>query len=175
VNQDYSAVVPRMGTGSDVCPVAEWMFMSALRDEANAINDFEGTPEEDLAGLTTPAELASWMTSTGVYRSVRDEGNWVFTKSLQHALALSPSANTDIALLIHGHVVKAAAAAGQKKADHIILRAFPNHFVVLESPVWQLPNGKVKFSCWTWGGKRNIEVDPNIFEANYYGAIIGEV
>jgi hypothetical protein len=149
--------------------------MSALRDDANAFNDFEGTPEEDVAGLTTPAELASWLTSTGVYRSVRDEGNWVFTKSLRHALGLSPSANTDVVLLIHAHVLKAAAAAGQKKDDGLILRAFPNHFVVLTSPVWQMPDGKVKFSCWTWGATLNVEVEPNVFEANYYGAVIAEV
>ncbi len=171
VNQDYKAVVPRMNV---VCPIAEWMFMSALRDEANAFNDFEGTPEEDVAGLTTPAELASWQTSTGVYRNVRDEGNWVFTKSLSHALGLSPSANTDVSLLIHAHVLANAAASGKKKSSSL-LQGFPNHFVVLESPIWQLPTGKVKFDCWTWGGKVSVEVDPNVFEANYYGAIIAEV
>jgi hypothetical protein len=171
VNQDYKAVVPRM---KSLCPIAEWMFMSALRDEANAFNDFQGTPEEDVSGLTTPAELASWLTSTGVYRSVRDEGNWVFTKSLSHALALSPSPNTDVSLLIHAHVL-ANAAAGGKKKDSGLLQGFPNHFVVLESPIWQLPNGKVKFDCWTWGGKVGVEVDPKVFEANYYGAVIAEV
>lgn len=171
VGQDYAAVVPRMKV---VCPVAEWMFMSALRDEANAFNDFEGTPEEDVAGLTTPAELADWFKSTGVYRNVRDEGNWVFTKSLSHARGLSPSANTDVALLIHAHVL-ANAAAGGKKKDSGLLQGFPNHFVVLKSPVWQLPNGKVKFECWTWGGNVTVEVDPNVFEANYYGAVIGEI
>jgi hypothetical protein len=54
--------IPRM---DPKCPQAEWMAMSALRDSSNLVLDFEGTPEEDVSGITTPGEITDWLIATG--------------------------------------------------------------------------------------------------------------
>ena len=38
-----------------------------------------------LAGATTPGELAGWLRATGVFSTVRDEGNWTTSAGLDHA------------------------------------------------------------------------------------------
>jgi hypothetical protein len=147
--------------------------MSALRDSENAVTDYEGTPEEDVAGMTTPAEMADWLAATGLYTSVRDEGNWVVTKGVAHALGLVPGAGTDIALLINAHILGSASAAN-KKADDFILSAFPNHFVVLKTPIVER-SGMIEFQCWSWASIYSVSVPRDTFDANYYGGIIATV
>jgi hypothetical protein len=169
VLQDYAVVARRM---SPVTPPADWMCLSALRDSENAVLDFEGTPEEDAAGITTPGELADWMRASGMYASVSDEGNWVFTKGVSHALALRPAATRDILMLINANII-AAAAVGRKKK---LVDSFPNHFIQLLSPVTTTPAGKIAFDYWTWGNPpAHIEVDRSTFDSNYYGAVTGNV
>jgi hypothetical protein len=169
VLQDYAVVARRM---NPVTPPADWMCLSALRDSENAVLDFEGTPEEDAAGITTPGELADWMRATGVYKSVTDEGNWVFTKGVAHALALSPAPNRDILMLINANIISGAAAGRKKK----MVDSFPNHFVKLLSPVTTTAAGKIAFDYWTWGNPpAHVEVDRAKFDDNYYGSITGDL
>jgi hypothetical protein len=158
-------------------PEADWMVMSSLRDDDNWLWDFEGTPEETVAAATTPSEVAEWLQDARLYARVRDEGNWATTKGLDHAKSLNPTVGRDVVVLINAHLLSDAAVVhGQKKSDEFILRAFPNHFIVLDSPVQESPGGKVAFSYWTWGDPvTRVEVGKAIFEANYYGAIIAEV
>ncbi len=173
-DQDYDGkAVPAMG--GSVCPSADWVAMSALRDSENAVLDFEGMPSEDVAGLTTPAEMADWLRATGLYTDVSDEGNWYFTKGLGHALGLRPAPDTDVVMLINAHVLTSAAVVGHKKSDNFILSAFPNHFVVLRSAVTQPTPGEVEFDCWTWGSNVHVRIATSVFEANYYGAAIANV
>lgn len=155
-----------------VTPAAEWITMSSLRDVANAFFDYEGMPDEDVSAATTPAEVAEWMSATGLYSSVTDEGNWVLTKGLEHALGLDPGPNRDVILLVNAHVLS---GSSQKKSDDFILRAFPNHFIVLESRITETPDGKVAFDYWSWGARSHVEVPKDVFNANYYGAVTGVV
>ena len=171
-DQNYYGVVPDMG--ANVCPAAEWVAMSALRDSENAIVDFEGTPSEDFAGLTTPGEMADWLEATRLYSDVSDEGNWYFTKGLGHALGLRPASDTDVVMLINAHILAGAGVTGKKKSDDFILSAFPNHFVVLKSPVTESA-GHIEFDCWTWGSLVHVRVPTSTFESNYYGAVIGRI
>ena len=146
--------------------------MSALRDSENAMLDFEGTPDETVSGATTPGEMTSWLQKTGLYKSVSDEGNWFFAKGVSHALNLSPAADNDIVLLINAHIMTHSSAT-QKKSNEFILSAFPNHFVVLRSPIVE-NSGNIQFKCWTWGGVESVSVPRDTFEANYYGAVIAQ-
>ncbi len=172
--KDYTGTaVPAMQAAGGICPPAEWIAMSSLRDSTNTFLDFEGMPDEDLSGLTTPAELAGWLRATGLYPDVSDEGNWFFTKGLGHALGLVPDADTDIALLINAHILSSAATSGHKKSDEFVLSAFPNHFVVLRSRITQPSADEVEFSCWTWGDDNvHVRIASDTFAANYYGAVI---
>jgi N-acetylmuramoyl-L-alanine amidase/GH25 family lysozyme M1 (1,4-beta-N-acetylmuramidase) len=175
-HQDYyGKAVPTMQKAGGVCPSAEWVAMSALRDYSNTFLDFEGMPDEDVSGITTPGELAAWMRATTLYADVSDEGNWFLTKGINHAEGLAPDANTDIAILINAHILTSAAASGHTKSDDFILKAFPNHFVVLRSRVTEPTPDEVEFDCWTWGHDAHVRVSKSVFSANYYGAVIARV
>ncbi len=173
--QDYDGVAkPAMQAAGGVCPAADWIGMSALRDVSNVFLDFEGLPDETLAGLTTPAEMAEWLRATGIYSTVRDEGNWFFTRDAAHVLGLTPGPDRDVILLVNAHILGEEARLGQQTSDEL-LRAFPNHYVVLQAPVSQPAANTVRLLVWTFGGVQAVEVTQEVFEANYYGAIIGDV
>jgi N-acetylmuramoyl-L-alanine amidase len=179
--QDYTGTaVPAMkarapagaNQAEHVCPAAEWVTMSSLRDVANAFFDYEGMPDEEFSAATTPGEVAEWLQATGLYSSVADEGNWFFTKGLNHALGLRPGPTRDVILLVNAHLLT---RSSKKKSDDFILRAFPNHFIVLDSRITEASDGKVAFDYWSWGDHSHIEVPKDVFNANYYGAVTGEV
>jgi hypothetical protein len=174
IAQDYAAL--SAAAGPDFIPSADWMVLGAIRDSENFFFDFEGVPGETVAAGTTPGEIAEWLMATGLYSNVSNEGNFFLTKGLSHALSLNPSANRDVAMLINAHILdQMNVTSGPKKASDFILSAFPNHFIVLASPVIELPGDRIQFSYWTWGQPvATGDVDKAVFEANYYGAVIAE-
>jgi N-acetylmuramoyl-L-alanine amidase/GH25 family lysozyme M1 (1,4-beta-N-acetylmuramidase) len=184
-NQDYyGRAVPAMEALAknpqdkveNVCPSADWVAMSSLRDASNIFLDFEGMPDEDYAVGTSASEVAAWLRSTGAYASVSEEGNFFFTKGLAHAEGLHPGPDTDVVLLINAHILTAdAIVKGKTKSDDFIGSAFPNHVVVLESDVTEPTPDEVEFTCFTWGGTMHVRLRKEIFEANYYGAIVAHV
>jgi len=183
-HQDYygravpamQAKTPAGGNPADfICPSADWVAMSALRDASNTFLDFEGMPDEDVASLTTPGEIKGWFKALGMHRTVVDEGNWYFTKGVAHAEGLRPAPDTDVVMLINAHILTSAAVAGHKKSDEFILSAFPNHFVVLKSYITEPTPDEVEFDCWTWGSNIHVRLRKNVFDSNYYGAITATV
>ncbi len=156
-------------------PVAEWMLMGSLRDAENFWNDYEGKPEEKVAAITTSGEVQEWLEATKLYRSVKDEGNFYITKGVNHALAQRPAPSRDVILLINGRILdEMDEKTGARKSSEFLLSAFPNHFIVLTAPIARLPGDLLKISCWSWGAHTTGTVAENIFEANYYGAVIAE-
>ena len=153
-------------------PSADWMAMSALRDDSNWLIDYEGTPQETISAATTAGDVKTWMKNTDLYTKVRNEGNWVSKKGLAHAKGLDVKKH-DNALLINAHILSNAATA-RKKSNEYILKAFPNHWVCLKTPVTE-NNGEVMFDCWSWGSIYSVKLPTSTFEANYYGAVIGEL
>lgn len=173
ISKDYAAVAAV--AGADFIPGADWMVLGSIRDAENAFFDFEGVPGEDVAAASTPGDIAEWMVASGLYSGVSNEGNFFFTKGLDHALGLNPSANRDVVMLINAHMIdEMNVVTGEKKSSEFILNAFPNHFIVLASSVEEIEGDKVRLSYWTWGQPiATGEVDKATFEANYYGAVIG--
>jgi hypothetical protein len=174
IAQDYAALAAAAGVG--FIPPADWMVLGSIRDSENFFFDFEGTPGEDVAAATTPGEVAEWLIVTGLYSSVSNEGNFFLTKGLDHALNLNPSANRDVVMLINAHILdQMNVTSGPKKSSDFILSAFPNHFIVLASPVVEQPGDRIQFSYWSWGQTvATGNVDKAVFEANYYGAVIAD-
>ncbi|MBL1101056.1 ComEA family DNA-binding protein [Streptomyces coffeae] len=172
LGQDYAAL--RAAAGPDFCPSADWMILGSLRDAENAFFDFEGRPDEDVSAATTSGEVADWLHATGLYREVSDEGNFFFTKGIDHLLDLSPSTNQDVALLINAHILaQADVIHGDNKSDEFILNAFPNHFIVLTARVQPVPGDLLQMTYWTWGlPVTTAKFERATVDANYYGAVI---
>ena len=167
-------------------PAADFMCLAPLRNNANAILPYDGRrSNEQLAGLTTPEELTTWMTDAGTWSTVRNEANWARVRGYDHGMGLMPGGGTDIALLINVNALSAArrvqgldngGTANPFTPDNaFILNQFPNHFVILLAEM--VPDTRARtlsMSVWTWGGSYNFEGVPmQRFMDNYYGAVKG--
>jgi hypothetical protein len=178
LKHDYAAVKARVEAARTApslpfCPVAEWMMMGAIRDSENGVVDFEGLPDEMLAGpsgLTTPGELDEWLRATDLYDARDTQANAFFTKGLPHAKGLRPGAR-DVLLLINAHMLSGVAVDRPATSGAFLVNAFPNHWVVLNTPITETADGIIEFGCWTSGADVTVRVPRRTFEANYYGAI----
>lgn len=172
LNQDYNAMLPRMGAA--VSPQADWMFMGALRNSTDVVwqGTWTGDPDSQLSALTRPEELTSWLQATGIYKSVDNQANWATLKGIPHATGLTFTEGTDIALLVHLNLIKAA--ENSSKDSDWLMTQFPNHYVMLVSEViCRADQPTVQLSIWTWGEtKIGLTVPQQDFLSNYYGAVV---
>jgi hypothetical protein len=171
---NYADMVPRMG--KSVSPAADWMILGALRNSTDVFwqGSWQGDPNQELAALTRPEELASWFSATGIYAKVDNQANWATAAGVPHALGLSLPAGTDIALLIHANLM---ATSLNKPYDTDWLKSqFPNHFVVLLGDIVQdVQTKNIRLSVWSWGDVKPLVVSQDDFVANYYGAVIAKM
>lgn len=171
VSVAYADMLGKMGT--NVAPQADWLLLGALRNTTEVWwqPDWKGNPDQELAGMTRPEELAGWLRSTGFFATVSDNGKWASNPGIPNAEKLQLTAGTDNALLINANLL---AAAGQGTFDNtFILSAFPNHWVVLLSEVVaDVTKQAETLSVWTWGQSLlALSVPQQSFLDNYYGAV----
>lgn len=143
VSQDYLTLQKRF---SIQCPSCDWMVMSSLRDSENLILDFNGTPEEDVSGITTPGEIEKWTRSTKVFKRVSNQANLATTPGIDHAIGLSPAEDTFVIMLINATMLP---QSGSDKFSSLA-RFFPNHFILLYSRV-EVIDSCLRFDFWSWG------------------------
>jgi hypothetical protein len=201
VTTNYADMLSRMQTAGSVAAQADWMLLGSLRNTTSVFwqPSFRGDPAQELAGMTRPEELASWLKSTGIFVSVVDGGKWATNPGIPNASSLPTSQGTDNALLINTNLLAAAkvatsttASAGQapqltpanldSQNNSFILSMFPNHWVTLLSEVvstpYTDPNGGtyVTLSVWTWGQAHlSLWIAQSDFLNNYYGAVTTKV
>lgn len=155
-------------------PAADWMVLGSIRDAENALYDYEGKPDEDVAAMTMPGEIVEWLEASRAYPSIVDEVNTFFTKGLDHATGLAPAPGRQIIVLINTLMLTNGDPSPSLGAvQDYVLSKFPNHYIGLESPIVDL-GGSVQFTYWSWGSTpphTTITVAKELFEDNYYGAI----
>ncbi len=183
--QDYTAIAGRADTHG-----ADWMILSAIRNTSQPFwqSSWVGNPEQQLAALTRPEELADWLGTAGIYKRVRNEGNWVTPAGIPHATSIEFHEGRDVALLIHSNLLNAA--KGTPIERDLLLHLFPNHYVValnnitvavMDGPAGDngLPifrKGDVLLSIWSWGeNSLDLAVPQQAFVDNYYGAVIADL
>ena len=162
-SKDYNEVVPNMDV---VVPPADWMILSALRDSENHVFDFEGTPQEDFSGGTSPGEIASWLRATGLFKTVKDESAALLGEDLAQAKTLNPTANRKIIMFMDTNMIFDTKPKGKSR-----------HFVNLRSRVSEIDGGHVDFRFWTRGRPTEQVEQPltkQRFGETYLGAIIAE-
>jgi hypothetical protein len=172
---DYGAMLARMQQAGGPTEQADWMTLGAIR---NADDDFlwiwQGNPDQLMAGLTRPDELVDWLNATGIYRTVRNEANWVQNRGVPHATNLLMSTGTDIALLVNANMLVHGCQGS--KGKKWILNQFPNHFIVLlNEPVQDVNTHEVMLTVWSWGGTCSLRVPQRAFIDNYYGAVVARL
>lgn len=171
LTQDFAAMLGRMG--GNPTRAADWMVLGALRNQADAFwqGSWTGDPTQQLAGLTRPEELTSWLQATGIYAQVHDQGNWVSPAGLPQAEGLMFTEGTDVALLIHLNLINTA--EHKPKDSDFLLSQFPDHYVMLlNEVVADVSSDVVHLSVWTWGeNKLDLAVPRQAFIDNYYGSV----
>ncbi|MDL5365983.1 hypothetical protein QSH18_10240 [Xanthomonas sp. NCPPB 2654] len=171
---------------------ADWMLLSAIRntDQPFWQSSWVGDPEQQLAALTRPEELASWLRATGIYAQVSDEGNWAAPAGIPHATGIEFREGRDVSLLINTNLLHDARRSAASIDERFLLNLFPNHYIVglnnitvavMDGP--QNDDGTLKFhkddvllSIWSWGENSvDLAVPQQSFVDNYYGAVIADL
>jgi hypothetical protein len=153
------------------------MLLGALRNSTSVFwqPSWTGNPQQELAGMSRPEELADWMRRSGIWSGVTDGGKWASNPGIPNAMALLPPVGRDHALLINTTMIaRGKASSGVRPDTGFITSQFPNHWVVLlAEPLMDPAETTVSLSIWTWGGNLRLDVPKRDFLANYYGAVTG--
>jgi hypothetical protein len=161
LQRDYEALERK-------CPPAEWMLLSALRDSTNQWMRYRGTIRDNASAITFPSEIVRWLKATNIYRTIANDTKLLRPASFEEAASLRPNETTDVMLLINKRMF------GFR--ENPIVDRFPNHYVVLDSPITETPDGKIDFTAWSWGGKYPQQpIAKSVFERNCYGAIVATI
>ena len=174
LEKSYSEMQIKMG--GNITPQADWYLLGALRNSEDLFwqGTFTGDPDEELSALTRPDELASWFTATGLYESVDCRANWMILAGILHAQRLLFIDGSDVTMLLHSNMI--AAAQGEPLDKNWLRQQFPNHFVVMRTPVvLDTLNQQVSFTLWSWGKITQITVSQQVFIDNYYGMVIAKM
>ncbi len=172
--KDYAQMLQRMG--SSVSPQADWMLLGALKNSDDPFWQprWVGDPTQEVAGMTTPEDVTSWLRATGVWNRVDNQANWATLKGIPHATNITFGRETDIALLINVNMLAHAQHPESSPETSWILSQFPDHYVMLVNEVVpSADNTVIDLSIWSWGRTIiHMRVPANDFLNNYYGAIV---
>ncbi|QXQ07183.1 hypothetical protein KX816_03810 [Sphingosinicellaceae bacterium] len=165
-------------THGRIASQAEWMMLGAIRNTLQPFwqPDWNGDPDQLLAGMTRPEEIADWMRQTGIWTTVEDNGRWASNPGIPNATDLSVAEGTDTAMLIHANLLKESETVGaiDGPAAHnwSPLEYFPNHWVVLLSEITPSVDGEtMEFTVWTWASRVRLKTPKQVFLDNYFGTI----
>jgi hypothetical protein len=180
LNADYSKLNAD-GRASSQC---EWMMLGALRNATNAFwqGSWQGDPNQELAAMTRPEEVADWMTKSGIWSTVQDGGKWASNPGIPNAANLDVSEGNDVSLLIHLNLIaKSTVESIDPKPDvhvsnNMLMTQFPNHWVVLLNQVTpDVSQTHVTLTIWTWGGVLKLTAENQVFVDNYFGAVTARI
>jgi hypothetical protein len=193
LSADYDAMVAQVPNNRFYA--ADWMLLGALRNATQVFwqPSWTGDPDQELAALTRPEELADWMRQSGIWSSIEDHGKWASNPGLPNATALTLNDGTDIALLINANLIAKSVLLDpedpskpasldpgnpnpHKPDNSFLLSAFPNHWVVLLNEVVIDPKQEnALMAIWSWGQKLYMKTPLQDFADNYYGAVIANL
>jgi hypothetical protein len=171
-NQEYGAISNRLIVA---CPITDWMVMSSMRDSANLILSYLGTPDEPYAEGTTPANIVKWMQATGLYSKVETQNA---RNPIADALALKPGPSCDVILAVNANILEKQNITGSLAEFIQGLSsgpATPNHAIVLNTPIEKTGTDMYTLSVWTWASNRTLKVKGSTLAADYATAVVAEV
>lgn len=107
----------------------DWIGLASLRDSTNTFLNYSH-PSDQLAGITTPGDLAGWFKKTKLFSSVENETNLLFDKNAKNLLQANLRYSTDyhVCLFVGSKVLVTANNTQLKKG-----RTPADHWVILNS------------------------------------------
>jgi hypothetical protein len=171
-NQEYGAISNRLIVA---CPITDWMVMSSMRDSANLILDYLGTPDEDYAEGTSLGNIVKWMQATGLYSNVETRSAH---NPVADALALKPGPNCDVILAVNAAILEEQHFTGSLAEFIQGLSsgpAQPNHAIILNTPIEKTGTDTYTLSVWTWASNWTLTLKSRTLAADYSAAVVAEV
>jgi hypothetical protein len=144
----------------------DWMFLSAIRDTANRIFDYEGTPSEDFSAITMPGEIAKWMKEIVGYVDTANYTSYLWgeidNSEKVNSLLNGYGGNVIVAMLVN-------ASRLQSTDEGLNL---PDHWIRLLTPI-TITDGTVSFEAFTWGSSRKFSFKRDDFEDLIFEFVVG--
>jgi hypothetical protein len=175
-------------TGKTRCPPGLWMVMGAIQDSISPAG-FDGSVDRSWYAFlclhegAQPTQIEKLLADTRLYSHVDNRTDWAalvlprmpfvpnpWRPSLTDAKSLSPGAGCDIVLQVNDIFLKGASPVPAGLAGEIA-DDFPNHFIALASKL-TIAGGNLRGRVWTWAGLQDLDLPPDRFMTNYYGAIV---
>lgn len=180
---------------------ADWVTIASIRDSENSFWDVDdisgnwfGGLLDGAAGMTLPSTLAGWLEQVG-FTDIRNETNLYFTKGLGNfrEAADLQAAGHNVCLLVNANNFNATDIPDARKVivdremrvesrnSFVQPFTFPNHWIVLLSPVnFAAKGGGLAFDIFSWGGRwhmkdwRGSVLKNDDWLQNYYGYVAGK-
>ncbi|MGE3289707.1 MAG: hypothetical protein AB7J32_26915, partial [Pseudonocardia sp.] len=178
LNQSHRAIWATTSGSGESEFAADFMMLSSLRDAATAF-PFRGRDDEQLGGITPPADIVSWLTATGVYQEVRNRTSVVGQRPIEELEELQPNDSRDVVVLLHTRAMAGPGVPGAWQAgrpsfvDQTVGIVIPNHYVVLNCPVERVADQlRLHIWCWGRGDRPPLEMPVTALAENFYGAIV---
>lgn len=160
--------------GGGLSPV-DWMLVATLRDAENALFPIEGEDQSgtmaQIAGITTPWEMKGWTSELLGFDDARYESTYLFGE-----FDAMRDAHGAFRLGGVGFLMVNSAMAGNDAP----LIGHPDHWVAydgdlhIDEGIWYAwDSGRIRFSCYTWGSRRSVDVGEGPFEDWMWGAVMG--
>ncbi len=153
----------------------DWMVLSALRDSENLWFDYAGEPfsaGDAVAGITLPSTLASWFTSTGLYRTVDNTTTLVAEGDPRTLLGVIPSSDLDVVLFINATAIydlRNQPVGALPPGQFFVV---PNHYALLTAPFALSQDANwVDVDVWSWAKTYAGWQGAERFGSNYFGLI----
>lgn len=154
--------------------VADWMLIATLRDTENLLFPVDANSSglaNNIAGITTPWEMKSWIYEILGYDQVDFESTFVYGEFDAMRKAHAARRQGGVAFLL----IDASMLQGSAPAI-----AYPNHWVSylgnlqIDDGVWyQHDSGHIRFDCYSWGSKRSVDLGEGPFEDYMWGVVTG--
>jgi hypothetical protein len=174
---DYDSIKAQLGfpDGTYRCEAGEWMVMSTIQDNDNALLDYYGLPSD---GWQLPRDgspdssVKKWLNATNLYKSVDNAA--ILWNSMDDLRKLAPDPSNDIILDINVTLLVDAPDLTHKVEEWLgVLPA--DHFVRLTSQVRPAAAdpANLDLDIWCWGQPIAVQnKSPDWVSARYHGAII---
>lgn len=148
------------------------MLMATLRDTENALFPVSHDSGYFVMGFTTPWEMKGWTYEILGYSSVE-------YKSTSFCGEFDALRKTESVRILGGVAFLLIHSAMLGKPAPFI--SYPNHWVSflgnlnIKNGVWyKWKSGHLRFDCYTWGDKKNPDIDKELFKDYMWGVVTGK-
>nr|MBC8489760.1 hypothetical protein [Bacteroidota bacterium] len=139
--------------------VADWMLLASLRDTENVLFTVE-SDSSDIVGITTPWEMKGWINELLCFTNPNFDSTTIYGEIDAIREAEKSLNSKGVAFLL----IDSALISKTKPTVY-----YPNHWVSYLGNL--IISNTIKFDCYSWGDKYNVDVGESEFEDCLWGVV----